>query len=791
MTSDRIFFNSPAEKWEEALPLGNGRLSAMIFGSPYREKIQLNEDSIWSGQYRDRNNPSALGALPKVRMLLDEGRAAEAEELCLETFSGIPATQCVYQSAGELLIDFSPEGMFGHRFSGTRAGPLFKDVSSSGMIGCDTGVRNYRRELDLSRALHTISFEHEGALFTRECFISVSEDLLALRFTAVNADQKPEQGKISFRASLDRGVFLDRRGNTEDCAFITRDSGIPFCAMIKVIQKGGTRRGCGGFITVEKADEALLLADIRTGFRETDYFKACMKSIAGVADNTVFGIPCPESVTRIWEQLLARHIDKHAGLYNRMTLDIKNNGEDVMRYFNFCRYLLMACSSPSYEGEPSPDHQNFGARRSLPANLQGIWNPYFDPPWGSDYTININTQMNYWPAGMCNLLETEQPLFDLTERMYPNGKVTAEVMYGCRGFTAHHNTDVWGDASPRDYWIPASYWTLGAAWLCIHIWEHYEYTQDKNFLNKYFYLLREACVFFVDFLVPGKIKNENGEPYLIVSPSSSPENSFIINNETVSLCAGCEMDNQILRKLFQSAVRAAEILNIQDTDTKQFASVLERIPSPAIHSNGTIREWNEEYEEAEPGHRHFSHLWALWPGDSITLDETPQLAEAARKTIDRRLSFNGAHTGWSLAWLINFYARLKNGEAARKSLSTLLGEYTLPNLFNNGPPFQIDGNFGALSGITQMLLQSRIRYNENSFHVIIDLLPALPREWQSGSIKGVRSKGNLELEFVWQNGKIKSLTIINKNKNEISILLLEPNHEHKLLLKPEENIKII
>ena len=736
MATNTIVFDSPAAQWEEALPLGNGRLGAMIFGSPYCERIQLNEDSIWSGPYRDRNNPAAQAALPAIRRLLDEGRIREAEELCLECLSGVPPAQRVYQTAGELRIDFS----------GPYNGPLPQNVD------------NYRRELDMAQALHTLSFEYNGAVFTRECFISAVAGLLVLRFsTAENG--KPVSGKIAFRACLDRGVFCDRKGNIDNAAFIARDGDIPFCAMIQVVQRGGTQRSQGGFITVEKADEALLFADIRTGFREADYVSAC---IAGI--NRAIG--------QQWEQLLEEHIGEYHAWYNRMELELRGN-ENAVRYYNFCRYALISCSRPS----------------ALPANLQGVWNPHLDPPWGSDYTININTQMNYWPTVMCNLAETEQPLFDLLERMYPNGKKTAQVMYGCRGFTAHHNTDIWADTAPRDYWLPGSYWVLGAAWLTLHIWDHYEYTQDKEFLAHYYYLLKEACLFFVDFLVPGKKTNEAGEPYLVVSPSVSPENSYRLNGGQVSLCAGCEMDSQILRKLFQAAIRALEITGAQDTDAEQFRSILKRLPPPAIHRNGTIREWNKEYEEAEPGHRHFSHLWALWPGDAITADETPELAQAARTTLERRMAANGGHTGWSRAWLVNFMARLADGEAALENLNALFNHFTLPNLFNNGPPFQIDGNFGALTGMTQMLLQSRIRYQAGGFLVVLDILPALPQSWPSGRVTGARAKGNLELDLEWQEGRIISLIIRNRGTAAVPVLLRGAGlEEREMVLKPGETV---
>jgi alpha-L-fucosidase 2 len=759
--NNAISFDTPAAKWEEALPLGNGRLGAMIFGSPDREKIQLNEDSVWSGQFCDRSNPAAKEALSKVRQLLNEGRAAQAEELCLESLSGIPQTQRVYQTAGELHISFSPSGSsgetgFGHPWSGTRGGALFSDV------------RNYRRELDIERAVHTLSFEADGVVYTRECFISAPAGLLALRITAASADGKHLSGKVSFRANLDRGIFYDRKGNMEDAAFICRDGDIPFCAMIKVIRRGGSQRSRGGFITVEDADEAVLFADIRTGFRETDCFAACINNLNRAVKSS--------NPAQIWEDLLAEHAGEYRSWYDRLKLEIDGN-EKAVQYFNFCRFLLISCSRSN----------------TLPANLQGLWNQHIDPPWGSDYTININTQMNYWACNMCNLAETEEPLFDLLERMYPNGKKTALEMYGCRGFTAHHNTNIWADTAPRDYWIPASYWVLGAAWLSLHIWDHYEYTQDNNFLKKYFYLLKEACLFFVDFLTPGKQKNETGEPYLIVCPSSSPENSYRLNDDTgvydASLCAGCEMDNQILRKLFDASIRASLILGIADGDTETFRSILRRIPAPVIHSNGTIREWNEEFEEAEPGHRHFSHLWALWPGDSITFDETPQLAAAASKTLERRLAHSGGHTGWSRAWLVNFMARLKNSESALENLNALFSQFTLPNLFNDGPPFQIDGNFGALAGMTQMIVQSRIRYSEtNAACVLLDLLPALPQNWANGSLKGVRAKGNLELDLKWQNGQLTSLVI--RNNGDAIPVIINMGEKYEILLEPGE-IKII
>jgi alpha-L-fucosidase 2 len=737
----------------------------MVFGGADREVLQLNEDSIWSGPYRDRNNPAAKQNLPVIRKLLSEGRVREAEELCLEAFSAMPAAQRVYQTAGELHIDFSPEGMYGHGRSGTRAGPLLP------------GIRSYRRDLDISTAVLSVSFAWEGVSFRREYFCSAPAGVLAVRFTA----SRP--GMISFRAHLSRGIFSDRMENIAcDTIAIASDQGIPFCMMAKAVLSGGRLHTRGGFLTVEKADEALLLLDIRTAFRETDYAAACHANLNRCAD-----LP--------YQQLLSDHTEDYRGFFNRLEFDLYSGGAEnsgnhiptdqllrqidnnlIVLYYQYCRYLLISSSRPG----------------TLPANLQGIWNPHMDPPWGSDYTININTQMNYWPACMCNLAETEGPLFDLLERAYPHGRKTAEVMYGCRGFVAHHNMDIWGDTAPRDYWLPGTYGLLGAAWLAIHIREHYEYTLDRSFLEQYYYLIREACLFFVDFLIPGNRTNEAGDAYLMVSPSVSPENSYRFPpgsgraGETGSLCAGCEMDNQILRKLFWAAIRSAEELGCGDDETTaRFRSIRRRIPGPRIHPNGTICEWNEVYEECDPGHRHMSHLWALWPGDEISPDTTPDLAEAAGKTLARRLANGGGHTGWSRAWIINFRARLYEGEEALHNLEALFTQSTLPNLFDNHPPFQIDGNFGALAGITQMVVQSRMRYTENSVCVEIRLLPALPKNWSGGHLKGVRVRGNIELDITWREMKPVSLTLRNCGES-IRVAVYGADGNREVVLPPGE-----
>lgn len=735
----KLMYRKPASVWEEALPLGNGRLGAMLFGSVITEQIQLNEDSVWYGGHVDRNNPDALERLPQIRELLLKGEIKEAEELMSYALSGTPQSQRHYQTLGDLNLSFK---------------------------GLEGQPEAYERCLSFSEAVHRTQFRITGVEYVREAFLSAADDVLVLRFTA------SEASKISFQAMLSRGRYYDTAGGIgKDMIFLDGNlgqGGSNFSMLLKVVPEGGTCEVIGEHLIVRGADAVTLLFTAGTTFRYTDLKQQLINTLQA-------------AVAYSYEELKNRHRRAHQELYDRVTFQLAGNElyeelptderlEQVKKgitdpglaklYFDYGRYLLISCSR---EG-------------SLPANLQGIWNKDFTPAWDSKYTININTEMNYWPAEVCNLSECHRPLFDLMKRMLPNGQVTAKKMYGCRGFVAHHNTDIWGDTAVQDIWIPASYWVMGAAWLCTHQWMHYEYTKDIKFLEEAYPMMKEAAVFFLDFLIEDK-------GYLKTCPSVSPENTYILpNGQYGAVCIGATMDNQILRDLFSQCVEAAELLGVQDDLTEQMKEAGDKLAPTRISRHGSIMEWEEDYEEMEPGHRHISHLYGLHPSSQITMDKTPDLAEAARVTLERRLSQGGGHTGWSRAWIINMYARLWDGEAAHDHLLKLFTKSTLPNLFDNHPPFQIDGNFGATAGIAEMLVQSTTER--------IVLLPALPKCWSDGSIRGLCVRGGAEISLEWHNGKLIECTIKAKHPIATEVIYREKRIGISLAAGEERLLKL-
>ena len=720
-----IWFNKPAGIWEEALPLGNGKLGAMIYGGTVRDQIALNEETMWSGGYSDRNNPDTKEALPKVRKLILDGKISEAEDLMQVAFAGCPNDMRVYQTMGDLMIDQKDPGE----------------------------VLEYRRELNLNTAVCTTTYRTADTTYEKEYFISAPANLLVIHMKATG------EKKLNFQAKMERWHFFGGTMRTDETSVALwgqlPDDGVSFYSKVTGTAKGGKLYAMGRSLVAEDADEVTLYYCAATSFWGENPEAYVNKKLA-------------DGLLRNYEEIKEEHVTDYQSYFNRLCLELYSkteintfatneakhnsiadipagellarvkNGEIpsslVETYFDFGRYLLISSSRPG----------------TLPANLQGIWCKDFTPPWGSKYTININAQMNYWPAETCNLSECHTALLDHIKRMVEHGRVTAEKMYGCRGFVAHHNTDIWGDTAPQDLWIPGTYWVMGAAWLCTHQWTHYVYTQDKTFLQEAFPIMREAALFFIDFMI-------EHEGYLVTCPSVSPENTFILpSGERGCNSAGVTMDNQILRDLFTQCIKAAEILGVEDELNEKIKYQLSRLRPTQIASNGTLMEWDKEYEEAEPGHRHISHLFGLYPSNQITLEKTPELTAAAEKTLERRLSMGGGHTGWSCAWIINLYARLQKGDKVYDTLKKLFSNSTLSNLFDNHPPFQIDGNFGATAAIVEMLIQAR---NGKVF-----LLPALPKQWPNGRIEGVRLPGNAEATLAWNDGKVTEFVVTTSNR---------------------------
>lgn len=734
-TQMRLWYDHPSgEVWENALPLGNGRLGAMVYGNVDTERIALNEATLWSGSPNQNNNPKALSALPSIRKLIFEGLFKKAENLANEVIISKKSQGQMFEPVGDLKIAFD-EG---------------------------TAYNEYKRTLNLDSALSTTTYVQNEVRFKREVFTSFTDQVVVIHLTA------SQPGKLSFTSfftsvepqidikAYKEGLMIN--GKSIDHEGVK--GAVAFNGNVRFKVNGGESYASDTSFVVKNANEVTVFVSIATNFNNYhDLSGNPAKRVAGYMEN---------AITKTYSSLLKAHVAYYQKYYNRVHINLGttpaahlptnqrlkafatgNDPQLVALYYQFGRYLLISASQPGGQ----------------PATLQGLWNNKLFPPWDSKYTININTEMNYWPAEKANLSEMGQPLFAMIKDLSVMGAQTAKIMYGARGWMAHHNTDIWRSTGAVDgaFW---GLWSNGGGWLSRHLWEHYLYTGDKAFLEKNYPLMKEAALFYADVLVEDPVHH-----WLVLSPDMSPENAPK-DHEGASITAGSTMSNQIVFDIFSQTIKAARILNMDGKFIDTLENLRRRLPPMHIGQYGQLQEWLEDLDNPSDHHRHISHLYGLFPSNQISPYRTPELFNAARTTLMQRGDIS---TGWSMAWKINWWARMLDGNHAYRLIQNQLspvgtnegGGGSYNNLFDAHPPFQIDGNFGCVSGITEMLMQSQ--------DGAVDLIPALPDRWDEGNISGLQAIGGFEImDLKWKEGQVAEVVV--KSALGGNLRLRSPNH---------------